>query len=120
MITTEGKNELMDALFQSSLYVGLIDANGYAGISAEDTLASHDGWTETAPYLGDRKALSATNAVNGITTLSCTYEIDSAADVMGFFIVSATKLILTKVFTEVQTVQNGDLLPISMEFGVGV
>lgn len=55
MITAEGLALVLDIVFgdepkPTALYVGLIDATGYTGISASDTMASHLGWTELTSY----------------------------------------------------------------------
>jgi hypothetical protein len=57
-ITNEGKNKALNILFYdnslhpkiSDWFIGLIDASGYTGVAAGDTMSSHSGWTELTAY----------------------------------------------------------------------
>jgi len=55
LVTTEGMNALLDALFKTGLqspawYFGLVDGAVEPVYAAADVLASHAGWTESAGY----------------------------------------------------------------------
>lgn len=100
MLTSEGLGLVLDIVFgdepkPSNLYVGLIDATGYSGISENDTMASHSGWTELEDYdevtrpeitFGNPSAATITNP----TAVEFTPSSDSTC--VGYFITtSATK-----------------------------
>lgn len=38
--------------YTAAWYLGLVDASGFTAYSANDTMASHTGWTETTAYSG--------------------------------------------------------------------
>lgn len=38
--------------YTAAWYIGLVDASGFTAYSANDTMASHTGWTETTDYSG--------------------------------------------------------------------
>lgn len=42
--------------YSAAWYVGLVDAAGFTAYSANDTMASHTGWTETTSYSGANRA----------------------------------------------------------------
>lgn len=55
MIFDEGRKHFLKVCIEgsiptSTLYAGLISANGFTGLSATDTLASHPGWIEETGY----------------------------------------------------------------------
>jgi len=55
LVTTEGKNDLLDKYLSGSSYtaahyIGLIDATGFLQIVVGDTAASHAGWSEYTNY----------------------------------------------------------------------
>lgn len=83
MITTEGKDKLLNVNFDAALastswYIGLIDANGYVAIVIGDTLASHTGWNEAAEarLLWDPLLIS-----NGVIQNTTPVEFTITADV---------------------------------------
>jgi len=55
LITTVGKNALLDRAFFSGLvtptwYVGLVDNASFSQFAATDTMSSHSGWIENQDY----------------------------------------------------------------------
>jgi hypothetical protein len=55
-VTDEGKDKALDLLFNDATSkiqdwaIGMINASGYTGVAAGDTMASHSGWTEWTSY----------------------------------------------------------------------
>lgn len=101
LVTTVGKNILLDTLLAGSSYtvtgpyMGLIGAVSYgAGPVAADTMASHGGWTEAgttnAPtYTGPRKTIAWNAASAGSKSPSSApvYAMTGAGTVKGVFLV---------------------------------
>jgi len=74
-------------------YIGLYGAGASNTPAAGDTMASHAGWTEVAPYAGNRPQVTfvaATNANPSVVTNSTAvaYSINATATVGGAFLVS--------------------------------
>jgi hypothetical protein len=66
-VTAEGKNHLLDVVFDAAAasgnwYLGIIDNNGFTAVSIDDTLASHTGWNEASE---DRLEWAPDAAANG-------------------------------------------------------
>ncbi len=106
LVTTVGKNELLDKFMDGSAYTPTIymGLKGTGSANAADTMASHAGWSEVggtnAPaYTGDRKTPPFVNAPSsGAITQSTasSFAITSGGDIDGVFLVinsgaSATK-----------------------------
>jgi hypothetical protein len=106
LVTTAGKNDLLDKYFAGSgytaaWYLGLISSASYgAGPAAGDTMSSHSGWTEAGPTnapnyaAGSRPALSWNAAAAGSkqTSAAVSYTFSNGGTVKGAFIASnATK-----------------------------
>ena len=97
LVTTEGLNKYLDATLKTGLaapawYVGLATAKS-TGYASADTLASHAGWTEGAPYAGNRPAWSPGTVAAGSVDNSvakASFSINTAATVLGCFLCSAT------------------------------
>ena len=75
-------------------YVGLYGAGASNTPAAGDTMASHAGWTEVAPYAGNRPSITfvaATNATPSVVTNSVVvaYTINATATVGGAFLTSS-------------------------------
>lgn len=92
LVTTVGKNDLIDKYFKGSgytaaWYVGLAGAGTKA---VGDTLASHAGWAEVTPYSGNRPAISfGTTSAGSNTATANSFAITGTATVAGAFIASA-------------------------------
>lgn len=100
LVTTEGKNYLLDAglsganspaTVHGDWYVGLTDGTPTA--AAGDTLASHAGWTEVTAFSGNRKlytsgAASSGSITNAAAVASFAINADSTT-VGGAFLASA-------------------------------
>lgn len=143
LVTTVGKNELLDkALAGSSYtvtgpYLGLISSTSYSTVAAADTMPSHGGWTEAgganAPtYSGNRKTAVWASASGGSKALSgpLSFSITSSGTVKGCFMVfgsAATSavdgtvgiLLSAGLFAGGdKTVANGDTLNVSYSLGL--
>lgn len=141
LVTTVGKNLLLDTLLSGSgytttgPYLGLISNVSYTtGPAAGDTMASHGGWTEAggtnAPtYTAPRKTLSfsAASAGSKTTSSAASFAITSGTNVIikGCFLVLGTGALATidntggtlysaGLFTGGdKTVSNGDTLTVT-------
>lgn len=107
LVTTLGKNLLLDTLLAGSAYttvgpyLGLINTNASAA-AVGDTMASHAGWLEVgganAPtYTSPRKTISFSAASSGSKASSGTYTfaITSSGTVGGCFLVTGTGALST-------------------------
>lgn len=107
LVTTLGKNILLDTLLAGSAYsvtgpfMGLINTNASAA-AAGDTMASHAGWLEVggtnAPaYTAPRKTISWSAASSGSKASSGTYTfaITSSGTVGGCFLVLGSGAVST-------------------------
>lgn len=125
--TDEGLNHILDVQFHgetpvSPWYIGLIKGTGT--LAAEDTLASHAGWTEcvlTTDYTGNRKewtegASSGKSMTNAVTV---DFAMLTSITVKGAFLcgaatLTAAKLFCTALFTGGdQAVDSGDTLKVT-------
>lgn len=102
LVTTVGKNDLLDKYFAGSSYsaawyLGLISSVGYtSGPAAADTMASHGGWTEAGPTnapnysAGTRPTLdfSAAAAAGSKQAAAVSYTFSNGGTVKGAFIAS--------------------------------
>ena len=99
LITTLGKNGLLDAYLSGSgysvvgPYMGLISSVSWSAVAAGDTMASHAGWTEAgatnAPTFTARLTCAWNPAAAGVKQLSAglTFTFTSAGTVEGAFLV---------------------------------
>lgn len=94
LITTVGKNDLLDKYLKGSTYTQTIrmGLKGAGSANAADTQASHAGWTErggtNAPaYTGNRKDVTMGSAAAGVSTSPTqAFAITSSGTVDGCFI----------------------------------
>lgn len=94
LITTAGKNDLLDKYLKGSGYTQTIrmGLKGAGSAAAGDTQASHSGWTErglaNAPaYTGNRKDVTMGSAAAGVSASPTqAFAITSAGNVDGCFI----------------------------------
>ncbi len=100
VVTTIGKNFLLDTGFAGSSYtvtgpfIGLISSTSYSAVAAADTMTSHAGWLEAGSanhphYSGSRGTAVFSAASAGSKSLSgaLTYSITSNGTVKGAFLV---------------------------------
>lgn len=109
LITTLGKNLLLDSLSAASVatnYMGLISSASFSAVAAGDTGASHAGWLEAgstnAPtYSGTRNTCAWSAASAGVKALSAglVFTFTGAGTVQGAFIVSGTGAVATLMST---------------------
>ena len=99
LVTTAGKNKLLDATFKTGLavpawYVGLVDNAGWAAYDAADTMAAHGGWVEGTPYSNATRiawtpgAVSAGSVDN--TASPASFTINATLTVRGAFMVDVS------------------------------
>lgn len=103
LVTTAGKNDLLDKYFAGSgysaaWYLGLISSVGYtSGPAAGDTMASHGGWNEAQGATnvpdyaaGTRPAIDFSPAASGGSkqAAAVSYTFSSGGTVKGAFIAS--------------------------------
>lgn len=128
LVTTVGKNDLMDKYFAGSAYtaawyVGLIDNASYSAIVAADTMASHAGWIEGVPYSNATRPAVTWNAAAAGSKAATTYvefTINATLTVKGSFLNSvSTKsgttgiLYSAAAFSTNRGVISGDLLRVT-------
>lgn len=100
-LTVEGLTHILNVVFKAATqstnwFMGLITNTGYTAISADDTAASHTGWTEYTAYTnGSRPGWDTLNVSGGvvINTSPIQFSFTSTGTIRGFFIAStSTKL----------------------------
>lgn len=123
LVTTVGKNDLLDKYFKGSAYT----AAWYMGLAGSgtkavgDTLASHGGWSEVTPYTGNRPAVTwGTTSAGSNTGTAVGFSITAAGPttVAGAFLSSVntgTSGILYSVgdFAASRSVVAGDTLNVT-------
>lgn len=125
LITTLGLSHILDTEFHNSTvvstwYVGLKHAGS---ANANDTIASHGGWTECANYTGNRKAFDEAAAASGVITNNASkasFSINANNQVIaGGFLCSAENGTSGTMFSVVdftggnKTCDNGDTLQVT-------
>ncbi len=127
LVTNEGLNHILDAVFHGSTqvspwYVGL---KGAGAPAASDDLASHSTWTENAAYTGDRKeydeaAASGQSITNSASKATFAITSDSQA-IAGAFLASVSTgtsgtLLCAANFSTTKNCDNGDTLDVTYTF----
>jgi hypothetical protein len=132
VVTTQGKNYLLDQLFSaSSTNVFRMGLKGAGTESGTGTYASHAAWVEITAYTGTRgtPTFSAASASSKSTSVAVSFTINGNATVAGCFLVmaptlttlgtvndtSATGAVLYSAgdFTVSKVVSSGDTLNVS-------
>jgi hypothetical protein len=95
LVTTAGKNDLLDkymagSAYTAAWYLGLVDGASTPTYAAGDTSASHAGWSESAAYSNStRPAVSWSSASSGSKASSATaFNINGTATIAGAFLIS--------------------------------
>ncbi len=96
LVTTEGKNKMIDVMFHSTTqitawFIGIINASGFTAVAAGDTMASHAGWTELTVYdEATRQAWdeAAASGGSGGTTTPSVFTFNATCTVKGMFLCS--------------------------------
>jgi hypothetical protein len=122
LVTTVGKNDLLDKYFKGSAYTATwyLGLKGTGSAAAADTLASHSGWSEVTPYSGNRPAITFGTSSSGSNTASAvSYSINATATVAGAFIASANTgtsgtLYSAGDFAASRSVVSGDTLNVTV------
>lgn len=102
LVTTQGKNKILDVMFGAatqitSWYMGLVTTTGFGSFAATDTAGQIGGsnlWTETTVYSGGptRKAWTPGTAASGSisNTTVVTFAITGSDTLKGAFIISSS------------------------------
>jgi hypothetical protein len=130
LVTTVGKNALLDMTFFSGLvtplwYVGLVDDAGFTQFAATDTMGSHPDWDESTVYSNaTRPAYTVVAASAGSMSNDASralFNINATGDVHGAFLTSnSTKggstgtLYGEGAFALTRSVVSGDVLSIKI------
>jgi hypothetical protein len=122
LVTTEGKNDIIDKYFKGSAYTAawFLGLKGTGSAAAGDTLASHAGWSEVTPYAGNRPAITfGTTSSGSNTATAVSYSINASATVAGAFAASvntgtAGKLYSAGDFAASRSVISGDTLNVTL------
>jgi hypothetical protein len=126
LVTTAGKNDLIDKYFKGSAYTAAwyLGLKGTGTAAVGDTLASHAGWAEVSPYSGNRPAISfGTTSAGSNTATAVAYTINASATVAGAFVSSVntgTSGILYSAgdFAASRTVASGDTLNVTLTVSI--
>ena len=122
LVTTAGKNDLLDKYFKGSSYTAAwyLGLKGTGSASASDTLSSHGGWSEATPYSGNRPAITfGTSSSGSNTATAVSYMINGSAIVAGAFVASANSgtsgtLYSAGDFSNSRSVVSGDTLNVTL------
>lgn len=130
LVTTAGKNKLLDATFKTGLttpawYVGLVDNASYSAYAAADTMSSHAGWIEGVPYSDStRRTFTPGTIASGSVDNSASkavFTINATLTIRGAFLVdnstkSGTSGTLYGVgdFATTRSVISGDTLNVTV------
>lgn len=95
LVTTVGKNDLLDKYlagsgYTAAWYLGLVDGASTPTYAAGDTAASHSGWSENVSYSNStRVAPSWSSASAGSKASTATaFSINGTATIAGTFLIS--------------------------------
>lgn len=95
LVTTVGKNDLLDDYFTGSAYtatwyLGLVDGVSTPTYALTDTSASHSGWSENVAYSNANRPTPAWNAASAGSkaTTATAFNISGTATIAGTFLIS--------------------------------
>jgi len=96
LVTTVGKNDLLDKYFTGSAYtaawyVGLVDGASTPTYALTDTAASHTGWTENVAYSNTNRPTPAWNSAASASkaTTATAFNINGTATIAGTFLTAS-------------------------------
>jgi hypothetical protein len=112
-----------DATQNTSWFAGLIDNSGFTGLSPNDTMSSHGGWSESVAYSGSTRPSWGQGSASGqqiTNAVAVAFPITSSVTINGCFIVSdgtlsgtAGQLWATGSFSSTRTLTNGQTLSVT-------
>lgn len=139
LVVNAGLQDMNNKYFKGSSYtaawyLGLVDASGFSAYSANDTMASHSGWTETTDYSGANRGTvtfgTPTTADPSVVTNSSSatqFSITGTVTVKGAFLTATQdKTTNSGVLFSVSSFQapgdrsvvNGDTLTVTYTFSL--
>jgi len=116
LVTTVGKNDLLDkylagSAYTAAWYLGLISLTGYTAVAVTDTMASHAGWTEDIGYSNATRvapSFGAASAGSKATTATA-FNINATTTIKGTFLTTvATKSGTTGILYSAGLFTGGD------------
>lgn len=94
-VITATIDDLFDVYFsngspQAAWYLGVISNTGFTSLEADDTMASHGGWTEATNYSGSRPAWAPEDSAGGLkkNAVAREFPITTEEALRGMFVVS--------------------------------
>lgn len=126
LVTTGGKNDLLDKYFAGSSYTAawFIGLKGSGAVASTDTLSSHPAWSEATPYSGNRATVTWNAASAGSKSANAvSFNINAGATVAGIFATTASSgisgvLYSASDFSQPRTVQSGDTETVTLTVSV--
>jgi hypothetical protein len=95
LVTTVGKNDLLDkylsgTTYTAAWYLGLVDGGTTPTYAAADTAASHAGWTENVAYSNAARPTPAWGSASAGSkaTTATAFNINGTATIAGTFLIS--------------------------------
>ena len=95
LVTTVGKNDLLDkylagSAYTAAWYLGLVDGGTTPTYAAGDTSASHSGWTENVAYSNSTRPAPTWSAASAgaKSTTATAFNINGTATIAGTFLIS--------------------------------
>lgn len=128
LVTTAGKNDLLDkylagSTYTAAWYLGLVDGASSPTYAAGDTASSHSGWSESTAYSNSTRPAPVWNSASSGSkaTTTTAFNINGTATIAGTFLISEnTKSGTTGVLYSAgsftggnKSVANGDTLNVT-------
>lgn len=95
LVTTAGKNDLLDkylagSTYTAAWYLGLVDGGTAPTYAAADTSASHAGWTESVAYSNANRPTPSwgTASAGSKASTATAFNINATATIAGCFLIS--------------------------------
>jgi len=95
LVTTAGKNDLLDKYiagsgYTAAWYLGLVDGGSSPTYAVADTMSSHAGWTENTGYTEANRVTPSWNAAAAGSKASnaTSFSINATSTISGTFLVS--------------------------------